>query len=246
MTSSRNRVSRLLAVVAALLCAGVARGQSPTELPDGTTMVVQLEQSIRADRAKIGDIVRAKLLAPVLLNGAVAVPEGANIFGVILEAAPLSSDKPSRLSIRFQQAQWRDGNVALNAYLTRHLLMKRTYGSHSREFCLPVERLLPSQPFTHTTNQQSGSQSQQKSPPPAPPPVPDVRYPPSYLDDACHSPTGASREDASRLVFTTPRTSDIALHKLEKPSGATLLESKKKTIALGKGMLWEIRHVALH
>lgn len=220
--------------------------QEIVKVPDGTLLVVQLKQSVRADHVKPGDQIRAKLLAPMLKNGESLLPTGANILGAVVEAEPLALSRPSRLLIRFEQVHWKHGSAELNAYLTRYLVLKRTYGYESREFCPPVQHFRPQPLLRQAGNQQA---QQKPTPTPMPPPVPSdppishtkPNGPTPNFDDLCHKPFG-TRAEKEPLVFTSPVLKDIVLRKLESPSGATVLESNKKNVSLPKGMIWEIRH----
>jgi hypothetical protein len=248
MRASHHIRSLLLLALsfAATLCLAQ---QPPGELPDGLMLAIELEQSVRTDRAKVGDPVRAKLVAPVLMRGAIAIPSGAKVTGVVEDAEPLAAGKPSRLRVRFREVKWRDGTQAVNAYPVRQLVIKRTYQYASREFCPPVDRFLPQS--TAPQNQQP-SPPQQPSPTPAPtpPPVyvppqpPPMRYPETRGSDLCHSPTGTRRGNVEPLVFKSPAISGVTIRKVESPAGAMVIESTTKNVSLSKGTMLEIRHVA--
>lgn len=250
MICSRWRVTRI-AIVALSVCAPVfAQERAGVVVPEGASLAIQLETSVRTDRAKTGDAVRAQLVAPVLMRGKVAIPAGAKITGVVLETQRLALDKPSRLSLRFDRIEWKNGSAALSAYVTRQLVIKRTYEYQSRAFCPPVERMLAPQQTRTTPPQQPSTPPQQPAPPPAtapPPSVPPVfgqpNVPPPPSSDICHVPTGTRREEMRPLTFTSPAISGVSLRKLDSPEGATVLESTKKNVSLGKGMMLEIRQV---
>ena len=90
----RPLIARGLLVILILVSAAVAVGQQgPVKLRDGVTLVVELRQAVRADRAKAGDQVRAKLIAPVLRNGAVVLPAGSTVLGVVSENQALAPSK---------------------------------------------------------------------------------------------------------------------------------------------------------
>ena len=224
--------------------------QTPSDLPDGVMLAIELEQSVRADRARVGEEVRAKLVAPVLMRGVIAIPTGAKVIGVVEEAEPLAAGKVSRLRLRFREVKWRDGARAVNAYPMRQLVIKRTYQYASRQFCPPVDRFLPQS----TPTQQQPAPPQQPAPTPNPtptqPPVyvppqpPPMRYPDSRGSDLCHTPMGTRRDSIEPLVFTSPKISGVTIRKLESPAGAMVIESTIKNVSLGKGTMLEIRHVA--
>ena len=237
-----------LALASLLLVAPAPPKDSVTDaadLPNGTTLAIQLSQSVRADRSKPGNEVRAKLLTAVLVKGAIAVPAGATVLGVVVESAPRSAQHPSRLSIRFQRVQWRDGDLALNAYMTRQLVIKRSYDYGSREFCVPLTRLLPDQ-HRQIAQQFILHSPQQTTPPPPPPARPDTTWNDNRLNDnRVHDCSSRQSDNSRQLTFSSPALSGVSLRTLDKATGATLLESEKRNISLGKGMMWEIRHSAL-
>lgn len=240
--SRPGRVFAVWTLLFVVVIAAVAVSpQEALKLPDGATLVVQLQQSVRADRAKPGEQVRAKLLAPMLENGRIVLPTGATVLGVVVEAEPLALPKSSRLMIRFQQARWKEGTADLNAYMTKYLVMKQTYSYESREFCPPVQRFQLQSQFQQTSKQQG--QKPPTQPPPPPPPAPRPPRPQTY-DDLCHRPLG-TRTEKEPLIFSSPILRDIILRKLDTPPGATMLESDKTHVSLPKGMIWEIRHAVL-
>src|SRR5512133_2647194 len=138
----------LLPFILVILNAAVALGpQESIKVPDGTTLVVELQQSVRADRVRPGDQVRAKLIAPILNHGQVVLPAGTTVLGVIVEADPLALPTPSRPLIRFQEAHWKQVAADLNAFMTRYLVIKRKYSYEPREMCPPVRRFQPRSQF---------------------------------------------------------------------------------------------------
>ena len=236
------RFHRYVAVIALMVTAAFARQEvNDGGLPEGATLAIRLEQTVRADRAHAGDEVRAKLLAPVLMHGAI-------ILGTALHVQPLGPGRASQLLIRFHAARWRDGSMPLNAYVSRQLLIKRTFTTESRQFCPPIERFLPRR---QSSQQQQPAPAQQPAPQP-PPAQPKAPAPPVYAPprprtenmDPCHNAMGTRSEDLRRQTFTSPAISDILIRKLTVPEGGLLLESPKKNIKLPKGMMLEIRNSA--
>lgn len=225
-------------------CIRVACGQELLpSVPAGTTLAIRLEHSIKAHQARPGDEVRSTLVAPVLAHGSVAIPANAKVLGAVVAAEPLSPGRSARLMLRFDRAEWRSGAVALNAYITRQLVVRRTFEYESRSFCPPVERLPPQQ--AQGSQQQPGTQQQKPTPappPPPPPPAPPVRPQPRPYDDLCHSPYGVRHDDPRRLTFSSPAIKDVALNRLA--GGVTELTSVKRNIVLKSGMILELRQAA--
>ena len=234
------RKCRSIFLVLALGAVTVCGQPRVSDLPVGTTLVIELRKSVRADRARPGDEVKAKVIVPVLQSGAIIIPQGAIAVGIVVEARPVSVSAPSRLAIRFQQVQWKGGGFALNAFPVRQLVLKRKYDYESRTFCPPVQRFLG----TSSAQQQTTSPStQQSSPPAAAAPSPAPGGLTTDLDDVCHNPVGARRDSRELQTFTTPSTTSLTLRRLASPSGATVLESANKDVVLPKGMIWEIEQM---
>lgn len=217
-----------LPAILLLLCLGVpcnaADRPENTGLPDGATLVVELEHEVRADRLKVGDEVHAKVIAPAMINGAVAIPVGASITAMVLHAEPLTPEHPSRLVLLFHHTHWAHSIRTLNAYVVRQLVLKRTYTLDSRAFCAPGERY---------------ERPQQQS-------VGGIAEPLSMVSDAndCRTPLGTQRETSHPLTFTSPSLAGIIFRKLRAPKNAIALEAKNTHVALRKGMMLEIRHSA--
>jgi hypothetical protein len=76
-----------------------------------------MRQSVNAGKTLVGTRVEAKLIVATLLNGTV-IPRDAVLSGEVTESVAKSSTVPSRLGIRMDSAQWKNGSVPLKVYLT--------------------------------------------------------------------------------------------------------------------------------
>ena len=82
-----------------------------------------MRQNVEAGKTLVGTKIQAKLDVATLVNG-VVVPEGAILSGEVIESAAKSGAEPSRLAIRMDSAQWKNGSVpaavtfASKVYLT--------------------------------------------------------------------------------------------------------------------------------
>ncbi len=213
----------LLLLLPGVLCYAGDQPEKPG-LPDGATLVVQLQQDVHAEWVKAGDEVHAKVIAPAMINGTVAIPVGATITAVVVHAEPLTTEHPSRLVLLFRHANWPNAMRALNAYVVRQLVLKRTYSLDSRAFCAPGERY---------------ERPQQQS-------TAETAEPLSMPSDAndCRAPLGTQRDTPHPLTFTSPSFVGIVLRKLSVPKHAIALEAAKAHVVLRKGMMLEIRHSA--
>jgi hypothetical protein len=77
---------------------------------------VTFQQKIVAGKTPAGTKVQAKLGMATLVNGTV-IPQGAIFSGEVVESAAKTDTDPSKLSIRIDSAQWKNGSATLNVYL---------------------------------------------------------------------------------------------------------------------------------
>lgn len=91
-------------------------------LSPGASIAVVLRRTVKAGKASPGDEVLAEITVPVLQNGRILIPEGARVFGRVTTAIAHTRDHPeSVLAVRFERAEWKEGSVALNAFMVRAL-----------------------------------------------------------------------------------------------------------------------------
>jgi hypothetical protein len=76
-----------------------------------------MQQNVVAGKTQVGTKVQAKLWIATLLEGKV-VPRNAVFSGEVVESAPKTKTEASRLSIRMDSVQWKDGSATIRAYLT--------------------------------------------------------------------------------------------------------------------------------
>jgi hypothetical protein len=70
------------------------RAGGRVSVPDGTELVVRLDERVSSDTARRDDRVEATLTAPVRVDGRVAIPAGATVVGKVQEVVP--AERPSR------------------------------------------------------------------------------------------------------------------------------------------------------
>lgn len=78
---------------------------------------VIMREKISAGAMPAGTKVEAQLLIATLVNG-VVIPKGAILSGVVTESVAKSAAEPSRLALRMDSAQWKNGSAPIKAYLT--------------------------------------------------------------------------------------------------------------------------------
>jgi hypothetical protein len=84
---------------------------SRTEFP------VIMRQNVVAGKTPVGTKVQAELVIATMFNG-VVVPRSAILSGEVTESVAKSKTEESRLSIRMESAQWKNGSAPVRAYLT--------------------------------------------------------------------------------------------------------------------------------
>src|SRR5690242_5039995 len=115
-----NRLKVVRRSLIAAFCASCALGQqkpAPPTPPGVQEFPVVLQQNIEAGKTAIGAKVQAKLTVATLVNR-VVIPKDAIFSGVILESVAKRGKDPSRLAIRMESVQWKDGSASIKAYLT--------------------------------------------------------------------------------------------------------------------------------
>ena len=97
---------------------------------------IVLRQTVEAGKTAVGTKVEARLVMATMINGAV-LPRGAVISGEVTESVAKSNNSPSRLAIRMDSAQWKNGEAKFKVYLTAW------YYPPARRWCLrtsPMDR----------------------------------------------------------------------------------------------------------
>lgn len=77
---------------------------------------VTFQESVVAGKTPAGTKVQAKLRMATLVNGTV-IPEGAVFSGEVVESVAKTKSDPSKLGIRIDAAQWKNGSAPLKLYL---------------------------------------------------------------------------------------------------------------------------------
>ena len=83
----------------------------------GCELPITLRQSVEAGKTAVGTKVEARLMMATMIAGGV-IPRDAVISGQVIESLARSGDSPSRLAIRMDSAQWKNGGAKFKVYLT--------------------------------------------------------------------------------------------------------------------------------
>lgn len=85
--------------------------------PVGLELPVTLRQNVAAGTTPVGTRIQAVLVMATMVDS-VVVPQGAILSGEVTESVAKSKTEPSRLAIRVDSAQWKNGSAPLKVYLT--------------------------------------------------------------------------------------------------------------------------------
>jgi hypothetical protein len=102
---------------ATLLSQQTPAAASPsTPTAAATDFPVIFQQKIEAGKTPVGTKIQAKLDMATLVNGTV-IPRNAVLSGEVLESIAKTKAEPSRVSVRVDSAQWKNGTATLKLYL---------------------------------------------------------------------------------------------------------------------------------
>lgn len=108
-----------------VLITSVCQGQlaSASALPDRTVIPVVLRTSIDAKDVKVGKEIELAASDDVRdANGKILIPKQAKLLGRVTESVPWAKDhKESRISIVVERAEWKNGVLALHAFIAGDL-----------------------------------------------------------------------------------------------------------------------------
>lgn len=83
----------------------------------GCELPIILRQNVEAGKTAVGTKVEAQLVMATMMKGGV-LPKGAMISGEVVDSVAKSNNSPSRLAIRMDSAQWKNGAAKFKVYLT--------------------------------------------------------------------------------------------------------------------------------
>ena len=108
-------------------------GCAQCELP------IILRQTVEAGKTGVGTKVEALLMMGTMTKGGV-LPRGAVISGEVTESVAKSGKSPSRLAIRMDSAQWKNGSAKFKLYLTAWFYPPAPMAAPNLAFGPPGER----------------------------------------------------------------------------------------------------------
>jgi hypothetical protein len=94
--------------------------QQPVAAPTPAERIelpVYMKQSVTAGKTPVGTKVQAELVVATMVNG-VVVPRSATLSGEVTESVARTKTDSSRLAIRMDSVQWKNGSAPIKVYLT--------------------------------------------------------------------------------------------------------------------------------
>ena len=216
------------AVLTVLLGSAALLGQAPSGSPSSTAGLefpVIMRQNVAAGATAVGSKVEAKLAVATLVNGAV-VPQGAILSGEVIESVGKSVSGPSRLGIRMDSAQWKNGAGPKVLQLTRKFYLTAWY----YPLAPPTPRDLWDEPSDAGATAGRRSEVPPDSTPsyPAPNSTGSQPFPGRDLNQSNHKlPAAASSISQHRVLMKNVEST-------RNGEGAVILMSKHSSIKLDK------------
>lgn len=85
-------------------------------VPAGTSLQVKLAQAVSSDHSEVGETVRFRVVEPVLVGDATAIPADAELIGTVIQAEKAERpQKPGKLAINLEQLSVRGERVDIAA-----------------------------------------------------------------------------------------------------------------------------------
>lgn len=106
-----------MSVIVAGLCTTCLTAQQKPATESRLEFPVIFQQTVSAGKTPVGTRVQAKLSIASLING-VVVPRNAVFSGEVVESSAKTKTTPSRLAIRMNSLNWKNGTAPIAVYLT--------------------------------------------------------------------------------------------------------------------------------
>lgn len=150
MLSSRSALSLLIAsssvFSSTIFFSTILLGQQTAAPAASTTLdfPVLLQQSVTAGKTAVGTKIQAKLAVATLVAGAV-IPRNAVFSGEVTQSEAKTATAPSRVAIRMDSVQWKNGATVVKAYLSHWYYPSVAEGGQALQYG-------PQQPASRTWN----------------------------------------------------------------------------------------------
>lgn len=110
-----SRIALLLSIVAFSIASYA--DQSELTIPSGTVLPVQLNTTVKSNKANPGEKITGVIMQDVPLPGGTHIPRGAKVVGRVVAAKPATAGDRGEVSLRFDTVETKKQNVAVNTHL---------------------------------------------------------------------------------------------------------------------------------
>jgi hypothetical protein len=106
----KRKLWTLPALLALSGAVGCSQEPETVEVPEGTTMTLALETTVRSDMSRDGDIVVARIVEPLVVDGRTVIAEGASVYGELSAIEIGEGDDPAKMTLDFNEIEDAYGN----------------------------------------------------------------------------------------------------------------------------------------
>lgn len=191
----------------------------------GLELPARMRQNVEAGKTPVGAKVQAKLDIATLVNG-VVVPEGAILSGEVIESVAKSATAPSRLAIRMDSAQWKNGSATVALPLASKVYLTAWYYPALPPTSQDPE-IMPD--ASHSRTQHPGGS--------APYPEPNTSASPPYSHDNTGKNRDLSPPPSHALQHRVPMKN---VESVRNGDGAVTLTSRRSNIKLDQSTMYAL------
>jgi hypothetical protein len=179
----------------------------------GCEFPIVMMQNVVAGKTAVGSKVRARLVVATMLKGGV-IPRDAVMTGEVTESVAKSASEPSRLAIRMDSAQWKNGGARFKVYLTAWFYPQAAMAPQDLSY-------QPADAPGRNKNPGGTDYTDPKNP------MSQQKWPPQQGDNSMQT-------DAPASVISTHRVLMKNLESKRNDDGSVVLVSEKSNIKLDK------------
>lgn len=111
-------ISQVVLLIVIVTLSTVSHGEpSQTVIPAGTVLPVQLNSTVKSNKARPGERISARVMQDVPLPRGARIPRGATVIGHVVTARPASATDPAEISLRFEAVAMKKQRVPVTTHL---------------------------------------------------------------------------------------------------------------------------------
>lgn len=114
------RTMLITLLILSVFCSAILLGQQKPAVSAASGVrefPVVMQQSLAAGKTPVGSKIQARLEVATLVDGTV-IPRNAVFSGEVTESVAKTKTDPSRLALRMDSVEWKNGTAAVKVYLT--------------------------------------------------------------------------------------------------------------------------------